>query len=39
MFELRFGFQTFQAPAQQFCPDTSTGCPINQNQNFSIQRV
>lgn len=39
MFELRFGFQTFQAPAQQFCPDTSTDCPINQNQNFSIQRV
>ncbi|GAN03053.1 conserved hypothetical protein [Mucor ambiguus] len=38
MFELRFGFQTFQAPAQQFCPDTSTGCPIQPNRNFSIQR-
>lgn len=39
MLQLSFGFQTISAPAQQFCPDSLSGCPIPVNQNFTIQRV
>lgn len=38
MMQLRFGFQTINIPAQQFCPDSVNGCPIPANQNFTIQR-
>ncbi|CAO3621917.1 unnamed protein product [Mucor hiemalis] len=38
MLQLSFGFQTISAPAQQFCPDSLSGCPIPVNQNFTIQR-
>jgi hypothetical protein len=41
MFELRFGFQSYIAPRQQFCPDLAAGsaCPISPGQNFTIERV
>lgn len=39
MMELSFGFQTIQAPAQQFCLDSVKGCPIPENQPFTIEKV
>ncbi|KAI8371305.1 hypothetical protein EDC96DRAFT_502131 [Choanephora cucurbitarum] len=38
MFDLKFGFQTFRAPNQQFCLDSVKGCPIVSGQPFVIQR-
>lgn len=41
MFELRFGFQSYIVPPQQFCSGLVAGdtCPINPGQNFTIERV